>query len=222
MSILTRKLIAKELHVNRYYIWGAAIASVLCAVASHFGKLAFNIGMLGWITTVIATGVMMAIYGVMNERKENSLQFVMSLPLSVGDYVFAKLAGLLLSFGVVWLVATVAALALVKLSPTVPDGLLPYAVLLCTYLLVNYTVLLAGSLQARTEALSVAMIVVTNMGVSVYMFTVVTLPGLNRHMAGDMPVWNSTFFTVLACELLILIVALVWPLATAARRRDFI
>lgn len=222
MSVLTRKLIAKELHVYRHFIVAGAIAAVLSAAISPLSQLAFNIGMLAWLTTVIAAGVMLAIYGVINERKEHSLQFVMSLPISVAEYVRAKLLGLLLSFGVIWAVATIAALSLVLLAPGVPDGLLPYAVLLCLFLLVNFTVLLTGMMYVRSEGASTAMIVVTNMGVSIYMFTIVTLPGLHQHMSGQTPVWNSTFFTVLACELLVLVTALVLPLATASRRRDFL
>lgn len=222
MSVLTRKLIAKELHVNRHFIIGGAVASVVSAAASPFGKMAFNIGMLAWLTTVIAAGVMLAIYGVMQERKEQSLQFVMSLPISVADYVRAKLFGLLLCFGVVWVVATASAILLVLLAPDVPDGMLPYAVLLCLFLLANFAVVLTGMLHARSEGASTAMIVVTNMGVSIYMFTIVALPGLHLHMSGPTPVWNSTFFTVLACELLVLVAALALPLATASRRRDFL
>jgi hypothetical protein len=41
-------------------------------------------------------------------------------------------------------------------------------------------------------------------------------------MSGPTPVWNSTFFTVLACELVVLVAALALPLATASRRRDFL
>lgn len=222
MSVLTRKLLFKELHVYRSFIVGGAIASAVSAAVSPLGKMAFNIGMLAWLTTVIAAGVMLAIYGVMHERKEHSLQFVMSLPISVADYIRAKLFGLLLSFSVIWGVATASALLLVLLAPDVPDGLLPYAVLLCLFLLVNFTVLLTGMMYVRSEGASTTMIVVTNMGVSIYMFTIVTLPGLHRHMSGPTPVWNSTFFTVLASELLVLVAALALPLATASRRRDFL
>jgi ABC-type transport system involved in multi-copper enzyme maturation permease subunit len=222
MSIVTRKLIAKELYVNRWFIGGAAVAAVLSVIACAFGQTAFNIGALSWLTTVIALGVMLAIYGVMNERKEQSLLFVLSLPLSIGEYVRAKLLGLLLSFLAVWLVASGAAAAMVLIVPGVPDGLLPYLLLLCLFLLANFSVVLSGALQARSEALMSATIIITNMAVSVFMFTVGAMPGLKQHMFGPVPVWNHTFFTVLSCELVVLIVALALPLATAARRRDFL
>jgi ABC-type transport system involved in multi-copper enzyme maturation permease subunit len=222
MSIVTRKLIAKELYVNRWFIGGAAVAALVSVIACAFGETAFNIGALSWLTTVIALGVMLAIYGVMNERKEQSLLFVLSLPLSIGEYVRAKLLGLLLSFLVVWLVASGAAVAMVLIVPAVPDGLLPYLLLLCLFLLANFAVVLSGALQARSEAMVSATIIITNMGVSIFMFTVGAMPALKQHMFGPVPVWNHTFFTVLACELVVLIVALALPLATAARRRDFL
>jgi ABC-type transport system involved in multi-copper enzyme maturation permease subunit len=222
MSIVTRKLVAKELHVNRWFLVGASLAAVLSASAATFGKTAFNIGALAWITTVIALGVMLAIYGVMHERKERSLEFVLSLPLSVGEYVRAKLLGLLLSFLLPWLVSTLAVIVLVLADADVPDGLLPYTLLLCMFLLTNFSLVLCGTLHANSEAMTSAVIIVTNMLVSVFMFTVGVLPGLRNSMFGAVPVWNETFWTVLIAELLVFVIALTLPLFIAARRRDFI
>ena len=222
MNIVVRKLIAKELYVNRWLIAGAAVAAALSAGTAALGEMAFNIGALTWITTVIAVGVMLAIYGVMNERKEQSLQFVLSLPLSVSQYVGAKLLGLLLSFLGPWLVATLGAAILVLAHPGVPDGLLPYVLALCVFMLMNFSLVLCGTLFVRSESAVSVVIILTNMLVSVYMFTIGTQAGLKDHMYGPTPVWNDTFFTVLGVELFVLVVALALPLATAARRRDFI
>lgn len=221
MSIVTRKLIAKELYVHRWFIGGTMVAGVLTPFAASFGDMAFNIGGLAWLTTIIAFGVMLAIYGVQNERKEQSLQFVLSLPLSISEFVRAKLIGLMLCFLAVWLTASGAAIALV-LGSDVPDGLLPYIVLLCVFMLANFSVVLCGALYARSESLVTAVIVVTNMAVSVFMFTVGAMPGLKQHMFGPTAVWNDTFFNVLIVELIVLVIAVTLPLATAARRRDFI
>jgi ABC-2 type transport system permease protein len=221
MSTVTRKLIAKELFVNRWFVGSATLAAALSIAVCTLGKMAFNIGALTWLTTIIAFGVMIAIYGVTNERKEHSLEFVLSLPISNGDYVRAKLLGLLLCFLAPWLVSTVAAVAMVLFSE-VPDGLLPYTVALCLFLLTNFAVVLCGALHARTEAFTSAVIIVTNMGVSVFMFTVGALPGFRESMFGATPVWNDTFFWTIACEIALFFIALSLPLVFAARRRDFI
>ena len=222
MSLVTRKLIAKELYVNRWFLVGAAIPAALSAGACAFGETAFNVGALTWLTTVIAFGVMIALYGVMNERKEHSLQFVLSLPLSISEYVRAKLFGLLLCYAVVWVIASGSAIAMVLGAPAVPDGLLPYTILLCVFMLANFAVVLCAALHARSESMTTAAIIVTNMAVSVFMFTVGAMQGLKTYMFGLTPVWNDTFFNVLIVELIVLAIAVTLPLATAARRRDFL
>lgn len=222
MNIVVRKLVFKELYVNRWMMAGASAGAALAALACAFGKAAFNVGALAWLTAVIACGAMLAIYGVMNERKEQSLQFVLSLPISIRQYVLAKTIGLLLCYLVPWLVATAAAVTLVLLTPQVPDGFLPYVVLLCGFMLANFAVLLCGALQARSEGLVTAVIILTNMAVSVYLFTVGELPGIKAHMWGPAPVWNGAVIAVLLVELAVLATALALPQLTAARRRDFI
>ena len=222
MNLVIRKLIAKELYVNRWLIAGGALSGVASVLIASFGKGPFNIGALTWLTTIIATGVMMALYGIMNERKEHALQFVLSLPLSIAGYVRAKMIGLTACFLVVWLPSCAAALLLVFVNDAIPDGLAAYLVLLCMFMLANFAVVLCGALQARTEALTSAVIIVTNMGVSIFMFTIGPLPGIQKNMWAAAPVWNSTFWTVLGCELAVLVIAFILPFFLAARRRDFL
>jgi len=222
MSIVVRRLIAKELYLNRWMMAGTAVAAALAAFACAFGATAFNVGALAWLTAVIACGVMLAIYGVTQERKEQSLQFVLSLPVSIRGYMFAKTAGLLLSYLVPWLVATVSAVVLVLASPEVPDGMLPYVAVLSGFLLANFSVVLCAALHARSEAAVIATIILTNMAVSVFMFVVGALPGIRDHLSGPVPIWNGTILNVLLVEALVLAIAVTLPLATAARRRDFL
>ncbi len=222
MNIVTRKLIGKELYVYRWLIGGGAVSGVASVLIATLGKAGFNVGALTWLTTIIATGVMLALYGIMNERKEHSLQFVLSLPLSISEYVRAKMLGLFAGFLVMWSVSCTAALMLVFLKADVPDGMAPYVTLLCGFMLANFAVVLCGALHAQSEALNAAVIIVTNMGVSIFMFTVGPLPGIQQHMWAPAPVWNDTFWTVLGCELAVLGIALTLPFFFAARRRDFL
>jgi ABC-2 type transport system permease protein len=222
VNIVSRKLIAKELYVNRWFIAGGALAGVASILLAATGKMGFNVGALTWLTTIIATGVMLGIYGIMNERKEHALQFVLSLPLSIAEYVRAKMLGLTACFLVMWLASSAAALVLVFAKQSVPDGIAPYTILLCVFMLANFVVVLCGSIHAQSEALTSAVIIVTNMGVSIFMFTVAPLPGIEKYMWGPAPVWTSTFWMVLGCELAVLALAFTLPFFLAARRRDFI
>lgn len=222
MNTVTRKLVAKELFVNRWFIASGVVAGVASIGLAATSKVGFNIGSLTWITTIVAVGVMLALYGIMNERKENSLLFVLSLPLSIPDYVRAKQLGLAVCFAIPWLASSVAAVIFVLVHPGAPDGLLPYLTLLCVFLLTNYSVVLCGALHARSEALVSAVIIVTNMAVTLFMFLIGGLDNISGHMWGPIPVWNSTFWTVLTVELITLVLAFALPYIFAARRRDFI
>ena len=66
------------------------------------------------------------------------------------------------------------------------------------------------------------MIIVTNMGVTLFIFMVGAHSVAQRPPAGPAPVWNSTFWTVLGVELATLVITLSLPYFVAARRRDFI
>jgi ABC-type Na+ efflux pump permease subunit len=222
MNVVTRKLAIKELYVNRWLVLGAGVAAVLSVLVMPTGRVGFNVGVLTWLTSIIVLGVMLSIYGVAQERKEHSLELVLSLPLSPGDYVRAKLLGLALCYLLPWLVASAAAVLLVLAHDAIPDGLLPYTLLLCLFLLANFSLVLSGTLHARSEAAMAAVIVVTNMGVSLFMFVVGGLAGIRAGIDGPVPLWNPTFWAVLATELAVLIVAFTLPLFVAARRRDFI
>jgi hypothetical protein len=222
MSTVTRKLIAKELYLNRWLVIGASVSGLLSILIAATGKTGFNVGALTWLTTVIALGVILVVYGVRYERKEHSLLFVMSLPLSIADYVRAKMIGLALCFFIPWLLSSAAALTLLLVKADLPDGLVPFTVLLCVYMLANFAVVLCGALQATSEAVVSVVIIVTNTAVSLYIFGVSGVPELHDHMFGPVPVWNSTFWTVLAIELGVLALAVSIPFFLAARRRDFI
>lgn len=222
MKAITRQLVAKDLHQHRWLMLsatGAGLAALPVAVTSEVG---FNVGYLVWLTAVIALGLLLAMFGVANERKERAQLFVLSLPLSPADYVRAKLLGLLACFLPPWAMLSAGALGLVAAAPGIPDGLLPYGVLLCVYLLLNYALVLSAVLHIRSEAGMGGVIIVTNMGVSLFMMGVARAPGLGAHMLKPEPVWNTTFWLVLGLELGATALALVLPLFTAARRRDFV
>jgi len=182
----------------------------------------FSVGSLTWITTIVALGVMLALYGIQNERKENSLLFVMSLPLSIFDYVRAKQVGLAICFAIPWSFSCGAAVLLVVAHPDVPDGLLPYVVLLSVFMLTNFSIVLCGALHATSEAIMTAVIIVTNMAITLFMFLLGGLGEISQHMWGAVPFWNSTFWTVFTVELCTLAIAFAVPYLVAARRRDFI
>src|SRR3546814_7883125 len=86
----------------------------------------------------------------MVERKEQTLAFVMSLPVSPLDFTVSKLAGNVLTFAVPFVVLLGGTLAVVLFTP-LPDGLFVYALLIFAYLLFAYAVSLAVAMSVESE-----------------------------------------------------------------------
>jgi len=221
MNMLARKLIAKDFYLYRWLIVGATVAGLVGLVIAAEGKVRFNIGMLTWLTTLVAFGVVLVMLAIGSERKERQLQFVLSLPLSHGDYTRIRVVGLLLCFLVPWSVLSVGAIALIAVMPNLPDGLMTFTVLLSGFFLANYSVVLSTSLHTKSEGVMTLVIIVTNMGITLFIFMIGALPSLNDHLQDPAPVWNSTFWYVLAAEIATLVITLSLPYFIAARRRDF-
>jgi hypothetical protein len=222
MNPLTHKLVAREFYMHRWLIGGGIVAGLASlAVVGSGGVMRFNIGFLVWLTTIVALGAVMAMFGVASERKERVLNWVLSLPVSHGDYVRIKVVALLLCFFVPWAVLSGAAVALIAAHPHLPDGLLPSAVLLCVFMLANYSLVLCSALHVHAEGPMTLVIIVHNIAITLFIFMIGAIEDLQRYMQGPTAVWNSAFWTVLAVELAFFALMLCIPYFVAARRRDF-
>jgi ABC-2 type transport system permease protein len=222
MNSLTYKLIAKDFQQHRLLIAGTiAIGLVSLLVAGGGTPLLFNIGMLCWITAIAAYGCVIAMIGISSERKERALLFVLSLPLGYGDYVRLKLFGVMLCYLVPWAALSAGAVVMVLALPTMPDGLLPFTILLCGFLLINFSMVLSGALFARSEGVITLIIIVHNIAISLFIFLVGPIPAFRDHVQDASPTWGPEFWIVLAVEAVTLLVIFSLPYFLAARRRDY-
>ena len=92
------------------------------------------------------------------------------------------------------------AVALVAVMPNLPDGLLPFAVLLCGFMLANYSVVLCGALHTASEGVMTMVIIVTNMSITLFIFMIGALPSLHDHLRAPAPGVELDFLDVLAVE----------------------
>jgi ABC-2 type transport system permease protein len=115
-----------------------------------------------------------------------------------------------------------AAVALVAVKPDLPDGLLPVTVLLCVFMLANYSLVLCSAVHVHSEGPMTIVIVLHNIAITLFLFLIVAIGDIQRHMQGPVAVWNSAFWSVLAVELLVFAALAGTPYLVAARRRDFV
>jgi ABC-type transport system involved in multi-copper enzyme maturation permease subunit len=216
------RLIRKDLYLYRWLIGGSLIAGLASLVIAGVNEMSGTIGFILLLTSIVALGVFIAIYGIMTERKEKTLLFVLSLPISTTQYTAAKVASSLIAFLIPWLVLTVTIVALTVTFDPPLDGRLPFTVTMMFFFLANFCVLIAVLLISGTEVWAVVGIVFTNLLVSVYLTTVESLPGIAEHLEGPTAVWNPTILTVLGAEVAVIAVSLGLTFFVQSRKKDFV
>ena len=218
---LVRRLAAKDLYFNRGMMFVAILSGMASLVIAGINRTGYSIGSVSFITTVIAYGVILAMYNVAQERKVRSTLFVLSLPLAPRDYVRAKLLGTLITFLIPWAVLAVGAFLLIAFT-WVPDGLMPITLLLLVYFVCTFSIVTAAALITTSEAVTTLIIVATNMSVTFFMFAIGPLTHFNLDAPTATPDWNGAVLAILGGELLLIAVALVIPSLYFSRKRDFL
>ena len=216
------RLIAKDLYLYRWLMAVALGVGLASLFIPRFGEGPNNVTLILLLTSVVALGIFIGIYGIMNERKEKSLLFVLSLPISTGQYTLAKVGAALIAFLIPWSILTVTIVGLTLAFDPPPDGMLPTSITMMMFFLANFCVLITLALIAHSEFWAVAAVLGTNISVSFYMTTVPRLAGFREHIAGPVPVWNQTAVTILAVEAIVIVLSLATLFFVQSRKKDFL
>jgi hypothetical protein len=215
-------LIRKDLQMTWPFSLVAVLAGLGALVLWQFGNEALAIGgMVAFFIVLIMLGILpMTI--IMNERKKQTLAFIMSLPVTAAQYGMAKLAAAFSMFVVPWLMLIGFALFLIVDRSDIPNGLIPLAFVLMLLPLVGFVVMTAVAVVSESEAKSIFTMGAINVSYSFVWIAITTTPGLTRDLGSTVPVWNATVLTVLAGELMVIVTVVALTLFLQSRKRDFV
>ena len=124
------------------------------------------------------------------ERKEHTLAFVMSLPVSPADFTVSKLVGNLLTFGVPFVVLLGGTLAVVLLTP-LPDGLFVYALLIFAWLLFAYSISLSVAMSVESEGWATFAMIGPMVLINPYIMGLGQLDAIRTYTGKDAIVWTT-------------------------------
>lgn len=222
MNAQLKQLVLKDLDLNRKFIpavFGAGLLSMLIASLSEF---AFFVGSLLFITTLVAFGIMIAMYSVAQEREKKIHLFVLSLPITAAQYTLAKVISSVLCFVVPWafLFATVV-IAILGLD-SVKDGYLPYVTLAMLYFLCNFCMFLAAMIVSTSEKLMISAILVTNVCITVALQAFARIPSIALTMESEQIVWSPTVFWLVFAEIVFCILCLAAAVISQKRKTDLV
>lgn len=200
------KLIGKELSLNRTFMGAAIVGGIVSLLVCLLGKIGFAVGGIMLITVLVAYGVILPMFAIAGERKERTRLFVLSLPVSRGEYVRSKVVGVALSFIIPWAVLLISALALILATP-IPDGLAVFTTLLMMFALADFSIIACAAMLIHSEGVMAAVIIFMNMSVTFFMVGITNLTSIGRESAVDAINWSTPALITLAAELAAIAIA---------------
>jgi ABC-2 type transport system permease protein len=205
-SAILWTLIRKDLAFSRLLIVGAIIGAACAFLIANFGKAGAATANVLLLTVLAAHGVIVCMFYVVGERREKTLLFTLSLPVSPAQIFAAKVVAMLLSYLAPWAFVLVGGIVQV-LASALPNGLIPFVVMVCMLLLANFSVVLAVSMLARTEFPLIAAILATNLAITVFMMSLGTIGTIEKDLGAAAPVWSADVLVILLAEAAVIAIA---------------
>lgn len=214
-------LVRKDMYLLRGFMIATLVAGLLGIVGMRFGKVGFAVGGIVFLTANVASGIFIAMYSLLTERKDRSRAFALSLPISGLRHEQSKLVSGYLAFGIPWLVLTLIAVGGFLLPDVAERGMIVYALLLQCFVLALFSVVLAALFVITSEAMSGVVILTVNICFSLFMVTL-NQPQITAPLRTAQIVWTPFALWTISGELLVIALALAFATLVMARKRDYI
>lgn len=217
------RLILKDWRLNRLLISLAiAIGIAALLLVRYGGETARLFGAVWFFVALIVLGSMLPGTAIVNERKKQTLAFVMSLPVSAAQYTIAKIVSVWAMFLFPWLALLVSALVVIETGHTIPRGVIPMLLILGMLPLLGFCIISSTSLVGESEGWLLAANLVCNSSYWFVWYSLARIPSLTDNWKGAVAVWNPAALTVLLSELAVIAAILALTLFLQSRKRDFI
>jgi ABC-2 type transport system permease protein len=220
---MVKRLILKDWYLQRSMIVGSIAAGlVTLGITVSGGKAAFLLGIIALITVLIAIGAHLAVSTIVSERKEQTLPFMMSLPISYREYTAAKIIGNLIIFLVPWLSLVLASFAIILLAPGIPHGLLPFVAIMATEILVSTCLIVAVAVISESQGWTIGAIMVGNLALNGIGYYVAHIPSIAKGMESPSIRWSLAASELLLTEFAAMVLLLGLTFFFQSRKRSFL
>ncbi len=222
-SSIVRELIRKDLYFNRgplaLYVIVGLIGIGLISVGH---ETTFYVGGLLLITAVIIIGAHLVYANVVQERNQQNLSLIMSLPISYRDYSVAKILANLGFFSVAWLVLLGTAVIVILAREGLPNGLIPFTVILLLELFAAFVLVFAVAMITESEAWTTVIMTLTNICVSLFMYGINKIESIQQYIDGQEAVWSGAALTVIGIEIAVIALLVSITLWAQSRKHDYL
>jgi ABC-type transport system involved in multi-copper enzyme maturation permease subunit len=220
-ATMVKRLVLKEWYFQRWtgalYVAGGMVS--LAALAGKSNGM-FYLATVLLLSVMIGIGATIAITAGVDERKEQTLPFLMTLPISPREYATAKLAANTSLFIVPWALLSLATLLMIGFSGG--SGLTPYAAIVLTELLAAFCLVLSVAIVTESQGWTIGVMVATNLFLQGFLYYVSHLPSIGRTMIGKVAIWNATAIAFIAAEVALAALFLTITYFIQSRKTDFL
>ncbi len=223
-TFIVTRLILKDWYLNRGLLGAAMVTGflTLAAVAAARGTaIALILGVIVLVTILIGMGAVI-MSSMVNERKQQTLPFVMSLPVSYLEYTTSKLVGSLLIFLVLWLTLLLGIIATILTTPWFSHGLIPFVVIMSVEILMTTCLIAAVSVTTESQGWTIGVCQIGSLALNAVGFSIVRLPGIGHTMSSHTIQWSTTSILLLLIEFGAIALMIGIAFFIQSRKRDFI
>lgn len=217
------QLIFKDWRLQSRMITLLTLAGVAALAILRFGGKGIVIGIVFFFVAMIFCACLVPMQNIVNERKKQTLPFIMSLPVSSARYGAAKLVSTAGMFLISWLALLGAALYMTLVRHSLPNGVIPAGMILMGFPLIGFSLVTAAALVGESEGWATAALAITNSSYWLAWFILVSqVPSLTQTWRSPVAVWSLSVFKILGGEFAIILLTLGLTVFLQSRKRDFI
>lgn len=221
---IVKRLILKDWYLNRAMIassLGAGLVTIAGVAAWHGTQLAVMFGMVVLVMIMIGIGAILMVTTV-NERRQQTLPFVMTLPISYKEFTASKIVGSLLIFLVLWSALVAAMVFSILFLPGFPHGLIPFVVIMSVEILMSTCLITAVAVTTESHGWTVGVSQVGALSLNLIGWSIFRSPEIGGTMSSPAVHWSTTATVLVLLEIGIIAVMLAAAFLVQSRKRDFV
>jgi ABC-2 type transport system permease protein len=217
-------LLWKDVRLQRPTVILTVVAGVAAlAILLLGGQTPVVIGTVFFFVSMVFCACLLPLQNIVNERKKQTLPFIMSLPVSSAQYGATKLISSVGMFLVLWIALLGAALFMILGRNVLPHGAIPTGLIIMNFPLIGFCLITGTALVAESEAWGTGAMAVVNSSYWLAWYLLVGhFPSLTKTWGGPVAVWTPVVFNILGVELAIIVLILGVTLYLQSRKRSFI
>lgn len=194
---IIRLLVVKDWQLFEKQLAAYVVAGIVAlGFLGHARQWSFYIGSLLLLIVMVAAACFSIANSMLAERKEQTLAFVMSLPVSPLDFYLAKLIGSVVTFAVPFLVMAFGSIAVILFTP-LPDGLVVLALLVFGHVVLAYSISLGVAMAIESEGLNTFAMISTMVLVNPFLMLIGQIPAISDNIRTDSIIWSPPAVSIL-------------------------